>query len=698
MLAASAVAPEVARERGYVSADSKAQVGRFGFASYQQRAPGLLIPLHRIDGSVWGYQYRPDLARVTKAGRTVKYETPAGQRNGIDVPPRIGGQLANPAVPLLVTEGSKKADAAVSHGLCCVALPGVWGWRGSGSNGGKHAVADWHDISLNGRRIVLAFDSDVTVKRPVRAALGELAAYLASKDADVQYLHLPDGDGKCGLDDYLAAEGTEHLWELVRPEPPPLRDDRRPFSTPAARAHPYTPPPWAAEQDILGVLLSALRVCGLVGEERNAQLVYLSVLSQMLNDPVSLAIKGLSSSGKSFTVEVVLRFVPPEALIVMTAMSERALVYMDDDFAHRTLVLYEATALREEREKADSNMTAYLVRSLLSEGRISYPVTVRGDDGKWVTKTIVKEGPTNLIVTTTATRLHGENETRMLSLPADDSEAQTRAVLRALAAGNAREPDYGQWHDYRRWLAAASHEVVIPHARWLAEQIPPVAVRLRRDFRSLLRLIETHAIMHQLTRSTDEEGRIIATEADYLAVYALVADLMADAIGATVSSAMRETVHAVEELSLVRDGNGVTVHDIEARFKIERPSAQRRLQAARERGYVKNIESRRGKPARYEPADPLPGEFAILPPRVCSAQCAPVCTAFCEGPAGQDGVCGCAPTAEEARDDDRDVDDTMPAQDDYPGDLCTVCHTPLHPALTATGYLTHPTCDPGEKP
>jgi len=48
-----------------------------------------------------------------------------------------------------------------------------------------------------------------------------------------------------------------------------------------------------------------------------------------------------------YTVGAVLRFFPDEAVITMTAMSERALIYMKDDFAHRTLVLFEAVALRD---------------------------------------------------------------------------------------------------------------------------------------------------------------------------------------------------------------------------------------------------------------------------------------------------------------------------------------------------------------
>ena len=50
--------------------------------------------------------------------------------------------------------GCKKADAAVDHGLACVALP------------------DWHDIALNDRRVILAFDSDVACK--YKAAIAQI--------------------------------------------------------------------------------------------------------------------------------------------------------------------------------------------------------------------------------------------------------------------------------------------------------------------------------------------------------------------------------------------------------------------------------------------------------------------------------------------------------------------------------------------
>jgi Protein of unknown function (DUF3631)/Domain of unknown function (DUF3854) len=224
LLEGSAISPEVARERGYVSVDTKKRLEDLGFERYQRSIPGLLIPQRRADGSVWGYQYRPDQPRVTKAGTVIKYETPKDQRNSIDVPAGVKEAMGDPAVPLWVTEGSRKADAAVSAGLACVSLNGVYGWRGRNGRGGRLAVADWHDVALNGRRMVLAFDSDVSRKRTVHQALAELAGYLISKGAAVGYLHLPDdADGKTGLDDHIAAHGADGLMELVRPDLPAVQ-------------------------------------------------------------------------------------------------------------------------------------------------------------------------------------------------------------------------------------------------------------------------------------------------------------------------------------------------------------------------------------------------------------------------------------------------------------------------------------------
>ncbi|MGI8753575.1 MAG: DUF3631 domain-containing protein [Acidimicrobiales bacterium] len=228
-LECSAISAEVAEERGYVTADTKAQLERFGFGLAQRRPPALVIPLHGVTGELVGHQMRSDDPRM-RDGKPAKYETKAGQKMLLDVPPRVHRLLGNPEVPLYVTEGPIKADAAATAGLACVALLGVWSWRGRNGDDGLTVLADWEYVHLQGRRVVLAFDSDVMLKTSVYGALARLSAVLAHRGAEVAYVYLPGGEhnAKVGLDDWFAAgHGVDDLAQITTTEL------RRPATIPA---------------------------------------------------------------------------------------------------------------------------------------------------------------------------------------------------------------------------------------------------------------------------------------------------------------------------------------------------------------------------------------------------------------------------------------------------------------------------------
>jgi len=380
---------------------------------------------------------------------------------------------------------------------------------------------------------------------------------------------------------------------------------------PVAEQVPAVPPEapleLARSADILADFARTLHGRGVAGEDRFASVVYLCVTSRVLERPVSVAAKGPSSAGKSYIVEKVLDFFPASAYYALSAMSEHALAYSEEPLKHRMLVLYEAVGL-------ESDFASYLVRSLLSEGCIRYETVEKQKGAGMVPKLIVREGPTGLIVTTTAVSLHPENETRLLSVAANDTPEQTRQVLRMLACENGLEAaaELEPWRALQTWVGAQDNRVAVPFAPAIAELVPPIAVRLRRDFTTVLTLVKAHAVLHQATRERDDEGRIVATLADYGAVRELVADLVADEVEATVPATVSETVAAVATLYGERE-HACTYLQLAEVLGLDKSAAMRRAKVAIRRGYLKNLETRRGQAAKLVPGEPLPAAIDILP-------------------------------------------------------------------------------------
>jgi hypothetical protein len=217
----SAISEEVVDERGCHTVTVKADLDRKGFGRKQQLVPGVVFPIYGPDGQTKFYFLRPDEPRY-KNGKAQKYEFPSGQRMAVDVPPRCREDIDDPAVPLFVTEGPKKADAGASRGLCMVDLIGVWNWRGTNPKGGKTALPEldliaWKDKDDNPRTVYLVFDSDIMQKLPVYRALERLRDLLKYKGAEVWVVYLSSGPGgtEVGLDDFFAADPGRSVDDLL---------------------------------------------------------------------------------------------------------------------------------------------------------------------------------------------------------------------------------------------------------------------------------------------------------------------------------------------------------------------------------------------------------------------------------------------------------------------------------------------------
>jgi hypothetical protein len=359
----------------------------------------------------------------------------------------------------------------------------------------------------------------------------------------------------------------------------------------AIRTTPGQPPDLATRPDILGEFAIAIERSGLAGEKKPAALMYLALTSRLLpwgkptNRPVSPIGKGTTSSGKSYSLERTLKFFPPEAYLNMGSMSRRYLLYAKENLSHRFIVIPEWASIKDDEEIVAA------LRTLLSEGRLIHG-TVEGDK-KRTARRIEREGPTGLLMTTTVANIDEELETRCLAFLTDDSPEQTRRVFSALAdleQGDEEPVAYEPWHELQRWLEErGTRYVVIPYITRLAELMPVVATRLRRDFVSMLCLIRAHALLHQATRTRDSSGRILASITDYAAVRALIGDIVAEGVEAGVSPALRETVTAVSDLLEAEPKDFVSPKKLQDRLQVGRSATYDRIRRALTKGWVVNL-------------------------------------------------------------------------------------------------------------
>jgi Domain of unknown function (DUF3854) len=140
-------------------------------------------------------------------------------------------------IPIIITEGAKKACSLVSNGYTAIGLNGIWGWGTNikdeygnveKDNCGKSLKTIHPDLEpfLDGREIVLAFDREATSDK-VKTV--EMAKAAFARAVEIDEMALTDLKWKSpkGIDDYITVKGVKALDRLYAnrkefkpPEPP----------------------------------------------------------------------------------------------------------------------------------------------------------------------------------------------------------------------------------------------------------------------------------------------------------------------------------------------------------------------------------------------------------------------------------------------------------------------------------------------
>jgi hypothetical protein len=273
---------------------------------------------------------------------------------------------------------------------------------------------------------------------------------------------------------------------------------------------------------------------GVVLEEASILVTLLVVTSRLTDGKKAMAMlrRGAPSSGKNYVVDVVLKMLPNEDVIMVSGASSKAIYYLggSDENSLKRKVLYIPEAAAIAARGGDEHELTLALRNLLGEeGVLTYITADAGGNDygeERLTRVIRKNGPIAVILTSARENVEPELCTRLIENYSDEKEGtthliQTRLAQRAAGQLSARKGPLTLeiMREINRLLDLNGPQtVIIPFAPtmvqlWQAQA--QVMVRTRRDTSQVLAAIEASALLHQLQRERDKYGRIVADVEDY---------------------------------------------------------------------------------------------------------------------------------------------------------------------------------------
>jgi hypothetical protein len=400
--------------------------------------------------------------------------------------------------------------------------------------------------------------------------------------------------------------------------------------------------------DILNAVADAVDTLGAAGVRAETKALYLAGVSALSLQPLSIDVHGPSSIGKSYLVRKVLRLFPGGAVYEFTTASAKVFFYdREDALKHKIVYAGEATAFYANQDGDDSStQAAALLRQLQSDGSITHRVTLKNESGELEAKTITREGPISLIVTSTQ-ELHAENATRNLILHLSETAEQTRTIIdkRMMMRINpdvAGAVDLSVWHDLHVYLSYGPTHCVVPYARTLGRLIDEHHLRIRRDVDAIVSAIEAHTLLNQKRREQDARGRWVAVLDDYAAIQPIFDTILAhgreDVLGEGSRRLHTHVVTRIKQQEAAREQESgaakrprplrraagsdiptetitITVRQLAADLGAGKSAIGRQLKELYDLQLIKNMETRARQPLRLRVLAPLSDQktISVLP-------------------------------------------------------------------------------------
>ncbi|MBB6240531.1 putative transcriptional regulator [Pedobacter sp. AK013] len=343
----------------------------------------------------------------------------------------------------------------------------------------------------------------------------------------------------------------------------------------------------------------AIKLSGLIGEETNSMIAYLTYTSRKRHVPLHLMCLGASGTGKTWLQEKVSELMPEEDKLEITTLSSNAFYYFGrEELKHKLLLI-------EDLDGAESVL--YPLRELQSKRKISKTVTLKDNKGNLKTVTLNVEGPVCVSGCTTREQLYEDNANRCILLYMDNSTEQDKNIMdyqRKLSAGQIDQAEEQQIRNQIKNVQRLLKPITVknPYATYL--QLPEAVFKPRRTMLLLLLFTETITYYHQYQRTlktdTDTgEQYIESTIDDVENAFTLLENTILKKSD-ELNDACRSFFEKLKRYLKEQDTEAFYAKEVRSTFRLSPSSLKRYLFELERMGYIKIVRGNRYKGFEYK--------------------------------------------------------------------------------------------------
>jgi predicted transcriptional regulator len=351
--------------------------------------------------------------------------------------------------------------------------------------------------------------------------------------------------------------------------------------------------------DLLQRTKQAIAESGIIGEETNSLIAYLTYTSRKRHTPLHLMCLGASGTGKTWLQEKVSELMPEEDKLEITTLSMNAFYYFGkEELKHKLLLI-------EDLDGAEAVL--YPLRELQSKRKISKTVTLKDSKGNLKTVTLNVEGPVCVSGCTTREELYEDNANRCILLYMDISPEQDKKIMdyqRKLSAGLIDQYEERKVREQLKNVQRLLKPITVknPFATYLS--LPEAVFKPRRTMLLLLLFTETVTYYHQYQRElktdTDTgEQYIESTVEDIEAAFTLLETTLLKKSD-ELNDACRSFFEQLKALLKQQDTEAFYAKEIRSAMRLSPSSLGRYLYELERLGYIKITRGNRYKGFEYK--------------------------------------------------------------------------------------------------